>query len=839
MQGQKYYENKQYKKGVKEADSILKKRPKDGETLCMKGLLVYHLDSKHRKNEALELCKRGLSHVSRSHVCWHVLGLIHRFEKEYLSAVKCYEEAIAREPDNWHILRDLCNMQVKIRNYPGLVHYRAYYLSRHKPTRQNFVGLATAHHLNGNAESALEVLHQFENTIDRDSLEQERFVHSELALYNASILSEIGQLDNALHHLDMNEKRIIDQRSVLEMRSSMLLQKNEVERAQDYAFRLVKMNPDDQTYHTMLLRSLDMADFSLLSDEDMQRLLRVYKGLQARFFRSHTAYRMPLSFLRGRRFEKELRRYIRSPLRKGVPSLSSDLRPLYADPQKANAIDAIINETVSSLKAHLCFPGGKSKSESPATLLWALLLKAENELSLRGPEEALRVADECIEHTPTALDSYVTKARALGELGAHSEAAEVSEEARTMDLADRNINGFSTVCLFRAGRIEEASRVAQLFSRSERSWGSIHDMQCLWFELNAGKAYRHSGDRPNALWQLDKVIHHFDDFEDDEFDFHQYCLRRMTLRRYVDMVRYVDRLRSHPYFVDAAETAVNLRLSLYDMPYSEAVKKQEEAELAHLSASQRKKQLKAKRQKQLQEGESEAEKVARADDQLTRATSLVEHLQQQAPERADAHSLAVGVYIRRQKMLLALKALRRLSAQCAMGILDSRAAPCAVAFLKCLRELEQKGSKLAATDTGEEVLREEVVDFVGERTEKQVLEELEQRASTVQDELALARCRLTLDPSAPCNVSQKLLTDCKERINACSLDDALDVLHEFKRVFDNKTLAAKWAEVAHERFPRSSDLREALNAQQSQNTSKAGADGTSQMPNGSAWLVGD
>jgi hypothetical protein len=36
----KFYESKQYKKGLKNADAILKRYPNHGETLCMKGLIV-------------------------------------------------------------------------------------------------------------------------------------------------------------------------------------------------------------------------------------------------------------------------------------------------------------------------------------------------------------------------------------------------------------------------------------------------------------------------------------------------------------------------------------------------------------------------------------------------------------------------------------------------------------------------------------------------------------------------------------------------------------------------------------------------------------------------------
>ena len=79
----KFYESKQYKKGIKAADAILKRYPNHGETLCMKGLIVNAMANAavvffaqqggggggdgdgagagvDKKKEAVELVKKGL-----------------------------------------------------------------------------------------------------------------------------------------------------------------------------------------------------------------------------------------------------------------------------------------------------------------------------------------------------------------------------------------------------------------------------------------------------------------------------------------------------------------------------------------------------------------------------------------------------------------------------------------------------------------------------------------------------------------------------------------------------------------------------------------------------------
>lgn len=59
---------------------------------------------------------------------------------------------------------------------------------------------------------------------------------------------------------------------------------------------------------------------------------------------------------------------------------------------------------------------------------------------------------------------------------------------------------------------------------------------------------------------------HFVEITDDQFDFHTYCMRKMTLRSYVDLLKLEDVLRMHPFYYKAAVTAIQMYLSLHDNP---------------------------------------------------------------------------------------------------------------------------------------------------------------------------------------------------------------------------------------------------------------------------------
>ena len=61
------------------------------ETLAMKGLTLNCLG---RKEEAYDLVRRGLRNDLKSHVCWHVFGLLQRSDRKYDEAIKCYRNAL-------------------------------------------------------------------------------------------------------------------------------------------------------------------------------------------------------------------------------------------------------------------------------------------------------------------------------------------------------------------------------------------------------------------------------------------------------------------------------------------------------------------------------------------------------------------------------------------------------------------------------------------------------------------------------------------------------------------------------------------------------------------------
>ncbi|PON58919.1 N-terminal acetyltransferase A, auxiliary subunit [Trema orientale] len=403
----KSYETKQYKKGLKAADTILKKFPDHGETLSMKGLTLNCMD---RKSEAYELVRLGLKNDLKSHVCWHVYGLLYRSDREYREAIKCYRNALRIDPDNIEILRDLSLLQAQMRDLTGFVETRQQLLTLKPNHRMNWIGFAVSHHLNSNAVKAVEILEAYEGTLEDDfPPDSERCEHGEMLLYKISLLEESGSIERAIDELHKKEPKIVDKLAYKEQEVSLLVKLDRFEEGATLFRVLLSMNPDNYRYYEGLQKCVGLySENGHYSPDQIEQLDSLYTSLRQQYNWSSAVKRIPLDFLQGDRFREAADNYIRPLLTKGVPSLFSDLSPLYDHPGKADILEQLIIELEHAIRTTGRYPGRADK-EPPSTLMWALFLLAQH-YDRRGQYDvALSKINEAIEHTPTVIDLYSAK----------------------------------------------------------------------------------------------------------------------------------------------------------------------------------------------------------------------------------------------------------------------------------------------------------------------------------------------------------------------------------------------------------------------------------------------
>ena len=304
----KHYETKQYKKGLKVADSILKKFPDHGETLAMKGLILNCMD---KKTEAYELVRKGVKQDIKSHVCWHVYGLLYRSDREYLQAIKCYRGALRHDKDNIQILRDLSLLQVQMRDLPGFVQTRQQLLTLKPTNRNNWFSFALAAHLQKRYAQAIGIIESYEATLE--GAPENEYEHSEMLLFKNMLIEESGDTLRALDHLDSIETQVVDKLGMKETRGQLLLKLEKFDEAATVFAELISRNPENVRYHAgrqaAALRTpsaVEQWQGEELEPRGEATLRSMYAALQQEFPRSSVCRRLPLDFARSAEYFKEV-----------------------------------------------------------------------------------------------------------------------------------------------------------------------------------------------------------------------------------------------------------------------------------------------------------------------------------------------------------------------------------------------------------------------------------------------------------------------------------------------------------------------------------------------------
>lgn len=678
------YETKQYKKGLKAAEQILKKHPKHGDTQAMKALI---LSNQGKNDEAFELCKEALKNAMKSNICWHVYGLLWRSVKNYEEAMKAYRFALKLDPDSTQIQRDLALLQVQMRDYSGMVQSRRTMLQGKPQWRQNWTALAIALHLSGDLDGAEDVLQKYEETLKQTPPKSD-MEHAEAVLYKNQIIAENGDTKRALEHLESIYKSALDRLAVMELKAQYLLRLEQWQEAEKAYRLLLDRNSEHYAYYEGLEKALGL---SREKAEDRGKLLQEFKMYADRSERVDAPRRLPLDFLEGDAFREHAEQYLRRMFRKGVPSTFANLKQLYTDNAKKETIRGIAekllseephtNGTAEKAEANGSTDGSHKPAKPDPKTNWRLSINYflaqhyDYHLS-RDVSRARQYIEKAIELNPTKNDYtyHMTRARILKHQGATEKASKAMNEARELDLKDRYINTKCAKYQLRNQEHDIAVETMGLFTRKEAvggPLGDLTDMQCVWFLTEDGESYLRQGKYSLALKRFTTVQNIFETWYDDQFDFHSFSLRKGMVRAYVDMIRWEDKLREHPFFTRAALSAIDIYCLLHDRPNvaneshlngssdQSAAEKKKAAKKARKEAEKAEAEKKAQKAKQAQpkaddEGGSKKEdpdpmglELMKTQKPLEEAMKFVLPLLELSPKNVDGQAAGFEVYLRR------------------------------------------------------------------------------------------------------------------------------------------------------------------------------------------------
>ncbi|XP_034738727.1 N-alpha-acetyltransferase 15, NatA auxiliary subunit-like [Etheostoma cragini] len=789
------YEHKQYRNGLKFCKQILgnPKFAEHGETLAMKGLTLNCLG---KKEEAYELVRRGLRNDLKSHVCWHVYGLLQRSDKKYDEAIKCYRNALKWDKDNLQILRDLSLLQIQMRDLEGYRETRYQLLQLRPAQRASWIGYAVAYHLLEDFEMAAKIVEEFRKT-QQTSPDKVDYEYSELLLYQNQVLREAGLHKEALDHLNNYEKQICDKLAVEETRGELLLKLERPEEASDVYRRLQERNPENWAYYHGLEKALKPGGV-----EDRQK---IYEDSWVKFPRGLVPRRLPLTFLTGEKFSECLDSYLRMNFSKGCPPVFTTLKSLYTDKAKVTAIEDLVVGYETCLKTCRMFSEkDDGKEEPPTTLLWVQYFLAQHFDFIDKPSLALEYINAAIDSTPTLIELFLIKAKIYKHAGNIKEATRWMDEAQALDTADRFINSKCAKYMLKAGLIKEAEEMCSKFTREGASAvDNLNEMQCMWFQTECALAYKAMNKFGEALKKCHEIERHFVEITDDQFDFHTYCMRKMTLRSYVDLLKLEDVLRQHPFYYRAARTAIQIYLVLHDNPLADDSKESQadtenltDKELKKLRNKQRRAQKKAqleeekknaekekqlKNQKKKKEDDDEEiggpkeelvpDKLAKVENPLEEAVKFLIPLKNLVRNKIETHLLAFEIYFRKEKYLLMLQSIKR-----AVTIEPSNPwlHQCLVRFFKGVCE---------STDLAEAVrtvLKQEISRLFGESNPQSFNKNyLSKHSNSIPHRLAAAKMMVYLEPSSD-NMACEIATALDESLSGRGIQICTEVLEALR-----------------------------------------------------------
>jgi tetratricopeptide (TPR) repeat protein len=413
-----------------------------------------------------------------------------------------------------------------------------------------------SYHLLDDFEMANSILETFRTS---QSVESFDYKHSEFLLYQNQVIQESDDFEKALKHLEEHQGQILDKIAVKETLGKLSLKLKYFDKAISIFMDLIRRNPDNSEYFKHYLEARQT--------NDSEAIIGFYKEMSQEFPSSLCVKRLPLDVASGDVFEELITEYLKRNLRKGVPPLFVNIRSLYKDPQKIATIERLTLEFVTNLNSSGHFTKDDFSNGVPqepaSALLWTYYYLAQHFDHLKIPTRALEFVNLAIDHTPTLIELFVIKGKIYKHAGDVEEAYKWLDEAQSLDTADRYINSKCAKYMLRANKMKEAEEMCAKFTRDGVSaMENLNEMQCMWFQTESALAYQRMGQWGESLKKCHEIERHFSEIVEDQFDFHTYCVRKMTLRSYVDLLRLETRLRDHPFYFRAAKCAIEVSVDI-------------------------------------------------------------------------------------------------------------------------------------------------------------------------------------------------------------------------------------------------------------------------------------
>ncbi|PPS94787.1 N-terminal acetyltransferase A auxiliary subunit with TPR repeat [Cryptosporidium hominis] len=322
----------------------------------------------------------------------------------------------------------------------------------------------------------------------------------------------------------------------------------------DYGYK-ASSNITNPVLEFIIYEDFELAEKKVEYENSLRKIEQFFQEKKSQFPNSDTILRIELAFSSGEEFLRKFRIYLKSKLKSRITALKSLIGYLIKlDSKKKFLIHSELNNIVSEYE-NLYEKGEADKDE----LITLYLIYSQHLDCIGLSLEGLNYIEKALKLDDKKPDAFNIKRRLLKHLYRFDEATNAINHARLMDINDRYLNTRTICACLENGDFNEAKELLKKYitrisdqSKSKESEvvpsneTEIKNLQMIWYEKRVVRSLElFDSSIDGYVMTFDHYLRLLDSMEimkTDQYDYHLYCLRKMTLCRYLDFINMQDKL---------------------------------------------------------------------------------------------------------------------------------------------------------------------------------------------------------------------------------------------------------------------------------------------------------
>ena len=551
------FDNKEYQKCKEACSKIYEKNPKDERALSLKGLSMYYLNE---KEEGKKCINSALKLNMKSSIAWHFYALFLKEDGNYSQALKCYLQANKNDSSNYIVIRDLSYLQLYLRQLNSFVDSSRKAIECRPGLMLNWVTFAFSNSLIGNFQSAISALESVEKMNFGNLKTQE--IH-EIKVFISLLKNKQKHFVEAMDYLIHFKDSFIDKITLYEniVKNALLCKNYKI--AFDYCKKVLLINSENINYYIwyFIIQINDdkfkpeKYDDLLSLTEDNEFINKLYNilisDLKPKNPKSKIIQKLELAFSTGETFKQLFEEYFLKQIEITIPSFFKNVKFIYQlQPYKIKIIEEILTLYLNNIESKNKVT---EKLNNSANISWVYFYLSDHYLFLGENEKSLNYINKAIEITKSVVEFYMLKSKIFKHSYMLNLCLLSYDKARNLDFGDRYLNAKYAKINCRLCNVEESLNIMNEFVKDPLIEENVDYFQCLWYEYECGKSYLQKKQIINSHFLFKSILGTFTSIVSDQADFYNFCLRRYMITDLYRTIHYLDTISKNKYVYDTIQ----------------------------------------------------------------------------------------------------------------------------------------------------------------------------------------------------------------------------------------------------------------------------------------------